>query len=187
MELGNFFFWLVCFISLFLYLTILFNNFSVKDMVNILGLACNHDTRKNTLKKGLLPWAILQDQNLNGSGGCWPCCYGLVIVLFWFFLCESQKRENILWTSLCKIPKLPKAKTLHTHWSLKKKKKSPLSPLTSLDAILKEIALDQLAIENPAGMGQLVHTLPKRKQNCHIFCLRCGRKKSNQIAFYKCM
>lgn len=118
-----------CLFVLFLYLTILFNNFSVKDMVNILGLACNHDRSKDILKKGLLPWAILQDQNLNGSGGCWPCCYGLVIVLFWFFLCESQKRENILWPSLCKIPKLLKAKNNPAHTLEFKKKKKPLESI----------------------------------------------------------
>lgn len=116
------FFLLVCFISLFLYLTILFNNFSVKDMVNILGLACNHDTRKNTLKKGLLPWATLQDQNLYGSGGCWPCCYGLVIVLFWFFFVwELEKRKYIMDLFMQNTQTTQSKNSAHT-LELKKKK-----------------------------------------------------------------
>lgn len=103
--------------------------------------------------------------------------WSLLVMMLQFcnFICCIYKIQNILRTFL-----LTKKKT--TKIKKKKKKengKSLLSPLTSLHAILKEIALDQLAIENPRGMGQLMYMLPKRKQNCHVFCLRCGRK--NQI------
>lgn len=70
MELGDFLF------VLFLYSTILFNNFSVKYMVNILALAYNHDRSKETLKKRIY---------------ChWPSCktrifmaVGLLAMLLW--------------------------------------------------------------------------------------------------------
>lgn len=102
----------VCFIYFCVYWTILFNNFSVEDMVNILGLAYNSDRSKETLEKDLLPFVtILQGQNLYGSGGCCPCCYVLVV----YFLCVCV--WELEWTFLCKNPKLPKAKNnpAHTH------------------------------------------------------------------------
>lgn len=62
-------------------------------MVNILGLVYNHNRSKETLKKDLLTLAILQDQNLYGSGGCWPCCCGLPV--YFIFMCVRTRKEKI--------------------------------------------------------------------------------------------